>query len=33
MSLEEEYDIEIPDDVSEGFKTVSNIIDYLRGVI
>jgi acyl carrier protein len=32
MSLEEEYDIEIPDDISEGFKTVGDIVDYLRSI-
>jgi acyl carrier protein len=32
MSLEEEYDIEISDEISEGFKTVGDIVDYLRSI-
>ena len=30
MALEEEYDIEIPDEVAEEFKTVGDIINYVK---
>ena len=30
MSMEEEYDIEIPDEDAEKLKTVQNVVDYLK---
>ena len=30
MSIEDEYNIEIPDEVAEGFETISDIIHYLQ---
>ncbi len=30
MSMEEEYDIEIPDEDAEKLKTVQNVMDYLK---
>ena len=32
MALEEEYDIEIPDEVAEEFKTVGDIVRYVEDV-
>lgn len=31
MSLEEEFDIEIPDEEAEKIKTVQNVVDYILG--
>ena len=33
MALEDEYDIEIPDEVAEKFVTVRDIVDYLENHI
>ena len=30
MSLEEEFDIEIPDEEAEKIKTVQNVVDYIK---
>lgn len=30
MAMEEEFDIEIPDEDAEGLKTVQNVVDYLK---
>ncbi len=30
MSIEDEFDIEIPDDVAEGFKNIGDIADYVE---
>lgn len=30
MALEEEFDIEIPDDEAENFKTIGDIVDYIE---
>ncbi len=30
MALEEEFDVEIPDEDAEGIKTVQNAIDYVN---
>jgi len=30
MSLEEEFDIEIPDEEAEKIKTVQNVVDYIQ---
>jgi acyl carrier protein len=30
MALEEEFDIEIPDEDAEKIKTVGNIVDYIK---
>ncbi|MBQ8780317.1 MAG: acyl carrier protein [Oscillospiraceae bacterium] len=30
MSLEEEFDVEIPDDAVEGIKTVGDIVKYIE---
>ncbi|WP_041140253.1 acyl carrier protein [Beduini massiliensis] len=30
MAIEEEFDIEIPDDVSTQMQTVKNIVDYIE---
>ncbi len=32
MAVEDEYDVEIPDNIAEEMKTVSEIITYLEGV-
>lgn len=32
-AVEEEYDIEIPDDISEEFETINDILNYLETVI
>ncbi|MBF8982936.1 acyl carrier protein [Lutibacter sp. B2] len=29
MAIEDEFDIEVPDEDAEGFKTVGNIVDYV----
>lgn len=33
MSLEEEFDVEIPDEDVEGMKTVGDIVKYIEGKI
>ena len=33
MALEEEYEIEIPDEVAEEFKTVGDIVNYIEANI
>lgn len=33
MSLEEEFDVEIPDEDVEGMKTVGDIVKYVEGKI
>ncbi len=33
MALEEEFDIEIPDNSAEKIATVGNAVDYIKGVI
>ena len=33
MALEEEFDIEIPDDAAEKIKTVKNAVDYIDSQI
>ena len=33
MQLEEEYDIEIPDETAEGFKTVGDIVKCVEDMI
>lgn len=30
MSIEDEFEIEVPDDVVENMKTVSDIVDYIE---
>lgn len=30
MALEEEFDIEIPDEEAEKFPTVGNVVDYIK---
>ena len=30
MALEEEFDIEIPDEDAEGFKTIGDIVEYIN---
>ena len=30
MAIEEEFDIEVPDDDVEGIKTIQNVFDYLQ---
>ena len=30
MSIEEEFDIEIPDEVAQNMKTVKDIVDYIE---
>ena len=30
MALEEEFDIEIPDDEAENFKTIGDIVEYIE---
>lgn len=30
MAIEEEYDIEVPDEDAEKLKTVQNVLDYLK---
>ncbi len=30
MKMEEEFDIEIPDEEAEGLKTVGNVVEYLE---
>ncbi|MEG0855781.1 MAG: acyl carrier protein [Terrisporobacter sp.] len=30
MALEGEFDIEIPDDAAENFKTIGDIVDYIE---
>lgn len=30
MSLEDEFEMEVPDDVVENIKTVANIVDYIE---
>ncbi len=30
MSIEDEFDIEIPDDIAEGFRTIQDIMDYIE---
>lgn len=32
MAIEEEYDIEIPDDIAETFTTVGKIIEHLESI-
>ena len=32
MSLEEEYDIQIPDDKLAGFVTVQDVVDYMESL-
>lgn len=31
MALEEEFDIEIPDEEAEKISTVGNVVDYIKG--
>lgn len=31
MALEDEFEVEIPDDDAEGFKSIGNIVDYIKG--
>jgi acyl carrier protein len=33
MALEEEYEIEIPDEVAEEFKTVGDIVKYVEDLV
>lgn len=33
MSLEEEFDVEIPDEDVEGMKTVGDVVKYIEGKI
>lgn len=33
MALEDEFDVEIPDDDAEGFKNIGNIVDYIESKI
>ena len=33
MSLEEEFDVEVPDEDVEGMKTVGDIVKYIEGKI
>jgi acyl carrier protein len=33
MALEEEFDIEIPDEAAEGIKTVQDAVDYIAGKV
>lgn len=33
MALEDEFDVEIPDEDAEGFKSIGNIVDYIEGKI
>jgi acyl carrier protein len=33
MALEEEFDIEIPDEAAEEIKTVQNAVDYIGGKV
>jgi acyl carrier protein len=33
MALEEEFDIEIPDEAAEGIKTVQDAVDYIGGKV
>ncbi len=33
MSLEEEFDVEVPDDVLQNIKTVGDIVKYLEEVV
>ena len=30
MSIEDEFDVEIPDEKIEGLKTVGNVVDYIQ---
>lgn len=30
MALEDEFEVEIPDDDAEGFKSIGNIVDYIK---
>ncbi|MBT4762151.1 MAG: acyl carrier protein [Bdellovibrionaceae bacterium] len=30
MAMEEEFDMEIPDEDAEGLKTVQNVLDYMK---
>ena len=30
MAIEEEFDVEVPDDDVEGIKTIQNVFDYLH---
>jgi acyl carrier protein len=32
MAVEDEFDIEIPDDIAERFQTVGQIVEYLENV-
>lgn len=31
MALEDEFEVEIPDEDAEGFKSIGNIVDYIEG--
>lgn len=33
MALEDEFEIEVPDDVAEGFKNIGDIVKYLESKI
>lgn len=33
MALEDEFDVEIPDEEAEGFKNIGNIVEYIEGKI
>jgi len=33
MNIEDEFDVEIPDEVAEKFETIENIIDYLNSIL
>lgn len=30
MAIEEEFDVEVPDDVAQAIKTVKDIVDYIQ---
>jgi acyl carrier protein len=30
MSIEDEFDVEIPDEVAEGFKSIGSIVEYVE---
>ncbi|OLS02069.1 acyl carrier protein [Tissierella creatinophila] len=33
MALEDEFDVEIPDEDAESFKNIGNIVEYIEGKI
>lgn len=33
MTIEDEFDVEIPDDMAEQLKTISQIVDYLEKAV